>query len=414
MSCSLCRLPYTPSTISVAPRWPPPGVLSEKQVLYLKHAFGAGQYVVGLALEMVNMDNNNFAVNNAAIVVNIVWETNSKTLLTFHLHCATILRHQLGLPDDSPVNLIELSLLEQIVGPTMDGLHAGRLPDFNYEGVLGAADQSRVDIESLWSKEGDSRPDFDWLEWQRRGLDWTAVRPDVFPRFRPQVAPTRISSLGALPESAEDIITIQPLDVLHVLLPYLDNRSFVNLLSTCRTLRHQALTIFQPHSRKRVLELGWAVPTDVEYAEFVKRNPPPPVATSPTTPTSPTEHKAGEAESGEESTSIQPWTDELDFSLVAMPHPKHSPFDADWFLYLSQVHRTQAMRCRRWVWALAKELTRIYHDKRAAGPYGDVLEADGGRTKSRAWKRHAQTASQQLMIRGILLSSRKGEKNMSW
>ncbi|KAI0714332.1 hypothetical protein C8T65DRAFT_644738 [Cerioporus squamosus] len=421
MSCSLCRLPYTPGAASVRPRWPPPGVLSDKQVLYLKHAFGMGQYVFGLAVDLVNMDNNNFIINNSALIVNIVWETDGRTFITCHPHCATILRHQLGLPNNTPEHLIELSLLEQIVGPTMDGLHAGRLPDFDYETVLG--DHNRIDIESLWSKEGDERPDFDWLQWKSRGLEWTAVRPDVFPRFRPQVAPTRISSLGPLPESTEDIITTQPLDILHVLLPYLDNKSFVNLMSTCRTLRQHALTIFQPHARARVLELEWAVPTDAEYAGFVKRNPPAPAPTSPTSPTthtSPAGDKASEADSAvsdQEFASASPSSDEPDFSLVAMAHAKHSPFDADWYLYLSQVHRTEAMRCRRWVCALSEELTRLYREKRAAGPFEDVVDADGKRTKSPAWKSHAKTVSQQLMMRGMItgeLGPHKGGKRMRW
>ncbi|RDX57411.1 hypothetical protein OH76DRAFT_1413847 [Lentinus brumalis] len=404
MSCSLCRLPFTPSSHSVDPRWPPPGVLSEKQVLYMKHAFGMGQHVFGLAVDLVNMDQR-------------YNETNAFPDVALHPHCATIARHHLGLPENIPDNLIELSLLEQIVGPPMNGVHAGRLPDFKYEDVLGAGDHNRVDIEALWSKRGEL-PDFDWLEWKRRNLDWTAVRPDVFPRFRPQVAPTRISSLGPLPESTEDIITTQPLDVLHVLLPYLDNRSFVNILSTCRTLRRYALTTFQAQARTRVLELGWAVPTDVEYAGFVKRNPPPPAATSPTSPTTPTSpaagDKPGEAASSDGSAPTEPSTDAADFSLVAMAHAKHSPINADWYLYLSQVHRTPAMRARRWVWALAEELSRVYGEKRAAGPYADDVDAEGQRTKSRKWKAYAKHVDQQLMMRGAMFGKHKSAKPMTW
>ncbi|KAI0714333.1 hypothetical protein C8T65DRAFT_644743 [Cerioporus squamosus] len=421
MSCSLCRLPFTPSTHSVAPRWPPPGVLSDKQVLYMKHGFGMGQHVFGLAVDLVNMDNNNFTVNNCNMIINIVWEADGKTFIAMHPHCATIVRHHLGLRENTPENLIELSLLEKIVGPPMDGLRAGRLRDVNYEGVLGEGDKNRVDIESLWSRSGEL-PDFDWLQWQRRGLEWTAVRPDVFPRFRPQVAPTRISSLGPLPESTEDIVTTQPVDVLHALLPYLDNRSFVNLLSTCRTLRHHALTTFQPHARTRVLELGWAVPTEAEYAGFVKRNPPAPSSstaspTSPTTSTVPAGDKRNVANDAASDAKHAPTGSESskdatsDLSLVAMAHAKHSPIDADWYLYFSQVHRTQAMRSRRWVWALAEELARVYRVKRAGGPYEDVVDVDGRRTKSPAWKKYAEAVSQQLMMRKAMFG---GAKPMSW
>ncbi len=53
MSCSLCRLPFTPSDASIKPRYPPKNVLSEKQILHMKHAVGIGQYVIGLVIDMV-------------------------------------------------------------------------------------------------------------------------------------------------------------------------------------------------------------------------------------------------------------------------------------------------------------------------------------------------------------------------
>ena len=69
----------------------------------------------------------------------------------------------------------------------MDGVHAGRFRDVNYETVMG--DGKRVDIESLWSREPNGEPGqavFDWEKWQRRGLDWTATRPDVCVSFLPR------------------------------------------------------------------------------------------------------------------------------------------------------------------------------------------------------------------------------------
>ena len=53
MSCSLCRLPFTPSTHSVCPRWPPPGVLTEKQVVYMKYAVGMAEHIFGLVVDLV-------------------------------------------------------------------------------------------------------------------------------------------------------------------------------------------------------------------------------------------------------------------------------------------------------------------------------------------------------------------------
>ncbi|RPD59972.1 hypothetical protein L226DRAFT_534915 [Lentinus tigrinus ALCF2SS1-7] len=429
MSCSLCRLPFTVSSSSISPQPPPPGILTEKQFLYMKHAVGMGEHTPGLVVDMVNLNNNTFTVNNSTMLINIIWETNDTTFVALHPHCATILRHHLGYTTNSPEHLIELSLLDKIVGPTMGGVHAGRFKDINYEGILGKGDKNRVDIESFWSKDGNECPGFDWLGWQRRGLDWTAARPDVFPRFRPQVAPTRISSLGLIPQSTEDIITTQPLDVLHVLLPYLDPKSFVNLLSTCRTLRHHALTTFQPQARTQVLKLGWAVPTEVEYASFVRRNPPPPAATSPTsssTETSPPScDKPSEADAASATprpetsdTPPEPAKDQPDFSLVTMAHAAHSPADADWYLYLSQVHRSQGMRARRWVWALAEEVTRVYHKKRAAGPYAPVVDADGKETKSPKWKAYAQHVQQPLMMRpfmtGAVGPAKGGAKRFTW
>ena len=175
-------------------------------------------------------------------------------------------------------------------------------------------------------------------------------------------------------------MSTQPLDVLHALLPYLDDKSFINLLSTCRFLRHHALTTFQPHARQRVLALGWAVPTEVEYQAFVRRK----LQTSATGEASP---------SGELLASL------------AMAHAEHSPVDADWHLYLTKVYCSQAMRARRWVWALAGEVARVYRAKRAVGPYADRIEEDeeGPRVvRSKAWQAYATAVGQHLMMRSVI------------
>lgn len=51
MSCSLCRLPFTPSDQAHTDRFPPKNVLSEKQILYMNHAIGMG-HLVGVAMNM--------------------------------------------------------------------------------------------------------------------------------------------------------------------------------------------------------------------------------------------------------------------------------------------------------------------------------------------------------------------------
>ena len=100
-----------------------------------------------------------------------------------------LLRHNLGLASDLPEVLIECSLLENIVGPTQAGAHAGRLSDINYETVLGTG-AKRVDIESLWSKgDSEGNANFDWLEWKRRNLEWTALRPDMCVLWSPPYQP---------------------------------------------------------------------------------------------------------------------------------------------------------------------------------------------------------------------------------
>ena len=98
-----------------------------------------------------------------------------------HLHCSTLFRHHTGLTADTLETDIELSLVDKLIGQTMSGDNAGRLANFDYETVLGDSEQDRVDIQSLWSAgRGEGRHNFDWIEWQRRGLEWTAVRPDTY------------------------------------------------------------------------------------------------------------------------------------------------------------------------------------------------------------------------------------------
>ena len=103
----------------------------------------------------------------------------SYQFVALHTHCAMFLRHSLGLTSNTQEVFIECSLLDIIVGPTQSGAHAGRLNHIDYEGVLGQGSK-RVDIESLWSVgHSEGNQNFDWHEWKRRGLEWTAVRPDV-------------------------------------------------------------------------------------------------------------------------------------------------------------------------------------------------------------------------------------------
>ena len=89
-----------------------------------------------------------------------------------------------------------------------------------------------------------------------------------------------------------------------------------------------------------------------------------------------------------------------------MAHGAHSPVNADWLHYLCQVHRTPAMRARRWVWALAGEVARVYNAKRAVGPYADRIEEEEEGpprvVRSKAWQAYATAVGQHLMMRSVI------------
>lgn len=159
--------------------------------------------------------------------------------------------------------------------------------------------------------------------------------PCSFPRFHTTVAPERFP--GPAPDETHDILTTQPLDILQILLPYLSNKTFVTLLSTCRTFRHHALTTFQPHARQRVFALGWAVPLRHEYVFAPAKT----------------------RESG------------------LLIDPDGTSVDGDWALYLCSVHKSKSMRARRWIWATAEEIHRVYLERKAVSGWEDTVVGTG-------------------------------------
>ena len=216
--------------------------------------------------------------------------------------------------------------------------------------------------------------------------------PYSFPRFHPAVSPARLDAIGPLPkDGTSDVITTLPHDVLVLVLehPALPNAAFVALLGTCRTLRHVALTVLQPLARARVLALRRPLAVPAEYDAFVAR------ARSTGTIGDPDKgSRVGEDETG--------------LRALEMAHATHSPAHGDWMLYLSQVHRTQAMRARRWLWALAEGLAALRTERRAASQWaelpGEAAEAgdsgEGGwmaARRSDAWKKYAEEARHLLM-----------------
>lgn len=51
MSCSICRLPFTPFKSSVDPRPPPPGILNKYQNAYYQKAVGIGENIMGMVMD---------------------------------------------------------------------------------------------------------------------------------------------------------------------------------------------------------------------------------------------------------------------------------------------------------------------------------------------------------------------------
>lgn len=150
-----------------------------------------------------------------------------------------------------------------------------------------------------------------------------------FPRFYTEVAPDRTALLENINFSNTDAFTSLPLDILETLIPHLTMQSYVMLTSTCRFLRLHALTTFQPHARRFVLQLPWSLPVSTELKE------------------------------------MKPQT------LAKLPSRDQSARDADWYLYLSHIHRTDSMRVRKWIWSLVDEMHHQYVKKRDTSPATD-------------------------------------------
>lgn len=239
-----------------------------------------------------------------------------------HKTCTSVLCKVFGVPRSlkelNRKHLRAICEIEAVLGRCKPGAKGGigRVPYVDYETVGG------VDMRSYWSKpRWEGQVTFDWKRFKESGPVWVLSRPDIFPKFFSKVSSERLASIGQ-PSETSDILTSQPMDLLQLLIGYLDIPAYLALTSTCRTLRKYALTTFQPHARKYVLNTPWAMPL---------------------LDTSPPEYSA----KGD-----------------VMAHPRDSPHDADWLLYLSHVHRTNSMKERHRVWRIAEEIKRAYEDRR--------------------------------------------------
>ena len=160
-----------------------------------------------------------------------------------------------------------------------------------------------------------------------------------FPRFPSTVAQELLPRPAM---NTTDRLTALPRDILDDLLPFLDDKSFLRLLSTCRTLRRAALTTLQYHARSRVLAHRWALltPREAVAAKVV-------------------------VEKG------------------LMLDPNDVTHEGNWVLYLSSLYKSTSMRNRRRVWTVAEELHRAYLEQTIGSKWDDVVRKDETIVKSK-------------------------------
>ncbi|KII85030.1 hypothetical protein PLICRDRAFT_178793 [Plicaturopsis crispa FD-325 SS-3] len=357
MSCSICLLPFTPAPGSTCPRPPPRGILDTKQYTYFQYAIGLGSRIGGVVSPFEYLDGNNFRNTSSNLMIMMcVWESSGGTDFMCHAACAKMVRHALGMEGDDFETLVEIAGLEKVLGRPMGGAKAGWLPDIRYK-ELGTP---HVDMAKYWETGDEPGGNmFRWKAFKDDGFEWMFNRPDMFPKFK-GVSEKRKKSIGEPKQPTSDIITTQPLDVIQILLPYLSTPSYMALTSTCRILRKYALCEFQPEARRRVLELGWAVPLRSEYEKNASK------------------------------------------AFMASARIEESPVDADWLLYLCHVHKTAAMRMRRRVWEISQGIARVWKAKRPMSVIADTVGENGELVKS-AERRKLESSVQQSLLMSQML-----------
>ncbi|KAF7796613.1 hypothetical protein EIP86_007795 [Pleurotus ostreatoroseus] len=302
--------------------------MDEKQFNYFTKAYVVGERIPFNIFRCEHLDQGIFGTMKAMTIFHVGWRSDNGTAMAFHTACAHILRHILGCTEKTDAAVTTLVEVEKVLGRPTAEPDEGRLPHVRYE----EASPENVRVQGYKFLDDDFMR-LDWVRFKADGFAWTYAKPDTFPRFHRAVKPSRFPKGEAIPPS--DLLV----DVVRVLLPYLSDKSFVTLLGTCRSFRRHALTTFQAAARQRVLALDWAVPLLREYTNA-------PQAT----------RDAG-----------------------VMLDPEHIPSaeEGDWHLYLCHVHRSQSMRARHWIWATAQEIRRAYLERRAGGPFDDIVVGEG-------------------------------------
>jgi hypothetical protein len=92
---------------------------------------------------------------------------------------------------------------------------------------------------------------------------------------------------------------------------------------------------------------------------------------------------------------------------IDVAHAEDSPYDADWLLYLSHVHRTKSMRTRKWIWSLCEQLKTTYETKKATSVYADIGKGENLKKTAARLKLEKEVRASIAMMDEIL---RKNEK----
>ncbi|KAF8918987.1 hypothetical protein CPB85DRAFT_1213355 [Mucidula mucida] len=334
MSCTVCRMAFVPGPRATSPfraHYPPDGLMPSSLYSYFIAATGIGPPDIHtLKGKYDYVSGNMFSGANGPIVMCVVWESDTvnntpTTAFMMHTVCAGLLLHRMDADPDTIDKAVRLAEVVGVLERPMGGDRAGRLKDVRYE---SAGD--KIDLNPFWTvKRASGGNVFNWKALSESPYAYLISKPNVFPRFHTQVAPTRISPLDTIEFENTDMLTSLPLDIFETLIPHLSIQSYVMLMSTCRYLRFHALTTFQSHARRFVLQLPWSIPIPAELSDM------------------------------------------KDDSIAKLPNRDSTPHDADWYLYLSHIHRTNGMRTRKWIWSLVEEIHDTYEAKCGTSPAMD-------------------------------------------
>ncbi|KAK1227933.1 hypothetical protein PQX77_009034 [Marasmius sp. AFHP31] len=308
----------------VEEQFPPNGLMSASTYTYFSKATGIGKQVMGgLANYSFGSGNMFSGEQSSLIVMGVEWEGSANCCWMMHTGCAKIFQSVFNCEDNTNYKeIVDLCQVRAILGPLgAGGTNHGRFKYVSYESV-----GEKIDLRPYWGRTSCDKQYvvFDYKSFIKDKKDWMFTRPDVFPKFPRVIEASRITE-GMEPPLGNDVLTRQPLDIIHILVKYLDNpKAYVNLMNTCRYLRYHAIgdSSFQIQAKNLLLEYyPWAFPTNLEYAAILKKK-----------------------------------------GMKGLVVDKTCCGESDWLLYMGMVHWTKAMRVRRYVWGICEEVKRMYHE----------------------------------------------------